>query len=167
MRWYRHCADERPNTLCVCGLNQGSSYIKLLAPANAPLPICNPAWTGWSRASQAPIRFNVFRICMKWGDPSARSPSIRQLVICASANLIWSDSAIFICMAWCILMPALSAIAVNMWNAYIAHDISFRGRVSKFEIWILTNQIWKKKNFKTSLSVKQASHHPISEEKKQ
>ena len=31
MRWYRHCADERPNTLCVCGLNQGSSYIKLLA----------------------------------------------------------------------------------------------------------------------------------------
>ena len=31
MRWYRHCADERPNTWCVCGLNQGSSYIKLLA----------------------------------------------------------------------------------------------------------------------------------------
>lgn len=44
IRWY--CEDERPKTLCVRRLNQGSSYIKVLAPANAPLPICNPGPAG-------------------------------------------------------------------------------------------------------------------------
>ncbi len=114
-----------PNTLCVC-VDLTEAQVCSSCTQRCPQistnssSICSPNLQPWT-ASQAPTRFNVFRICMKWGDPSARSPSVtsvRQLVICAYANQIWSEpvggvSIIIICVTWCIL---INAITVNMQN---------------------------------------------------